>query len=166
MSKRRRKKQNKPNLPEATLERARRQAAVERGEMDAESVEEVEALEAAEVQAQAPEKEGGNGGSADTSANPFRTVPAKERRARTGTHTGEDGAVRRKRREGPAVRARQPTETLDHETLVHLLHNPTKTVTPAELQQEYGYVLADLRSMGILAAGLIVTLVVLAVIFV
>jgi hypothetical protein len=35
-------------------------------------------------------------------------------------------------------------------------------VTEEELRGHYGYVLADLRSMGLLAAGLMVALVILA----
>jgi hypothetical protein len=43
-----------------------------------------------------------------------------------------------------------------------LLHNPTKVVTEDQLRSEYGYVLADIRGMFALAAGLIVLLIALA----
>jgi len=42
------------------------------------------------------------------------------------------------------------------------LLNPTRIVSEGELRAEYSYVLRDLRSIGLLAAGLIIVLVVLA----
>jgi hypothetical protein len=48
----------------------------------------------------------------------------------------------------------------------NMLAHPTKIVTEAELHAQYGFVLKDLRNMGILAAGLMLSLVVLAIFFV
>jgi hypothetical protein len=53
-------------------------------------------------------------------------------------------------------------EKLSPEQVAKMLANPTKEVTEEDLRQQYGYVLADLRSMGILAASLMVALIVLA----
>ncbi len=43
-----------------------------------------------------------------------------------------------------------------------MLEHPTKFVTDAELKSHYSYVAEELRQVGIVAAGLIVALVVLA----
>ncbi len=43
-----------------------------------------------------------------------------------------------------------------------MLENPTLQVSEAELRQEYGYVISDLRSMAVLSIALVITLVVLA----
>jgi type II secretory pathway component PulF len=56
-------------------------------------------------------------------------------------------------REKPAI-----TQDLVNE----LLLNPTKQVTEEQLRADYSYVVADIRSMAILALGLIVLLIVLA----
>jgi hypothetical protein len=90
-----------------------------------------------------------------SSNNPYRTVSASERRAR------------RRAREGtPASQVKTPTEkataVLPQEMIEELLHNPTKMVTEEQLRGEYGYVVADIRNMGILAAGLVVLLIALA----
>jgi hypothetical protein len=89
-----------------------------------------------------------------SSNNPYRTVSASERRAR------------RRAREGtPASQVKTPTEkaaVLPQEMIEELLHNPTKVVTEEQLRGEYSYVVADIRNMGILAAGLVVLLIALA----
>jgi hypothetical protein len=54
-------------------------------------------------------------------------------------------------------------EEMSGEYVAHLLANPTKTVSEAELHAQYGFVLKDLRNMFILAGGLFGLLVVLAV---
>lgn len=43
-----------------------------------------------------------------------------------------------------------------------ILANPTRTVTEDELRQQYTYVLADLRSMGLLAGALFVLMILAA----
>ena len=42
------------------------------------------------------------------------------------------------------------------------LEHPTRVVTEEELSRDYGYVIKDLRSMGLLAAALIITMIVIA----
>jgi hypothetical protein len=48
------------------------------------------------------------------------------------------------------------------EIVANMLEHPTITVTEDQLRQEYGFVVNDLRSMGLTAIGLIVALAVLA----
>jgi hypothetical protein len=69
----------------------------------------------------------------------------------------------RRRKSNPAQleRSRKRGE-LDAETVRYMLENPTITVTEAQLREEYQHVLFDLRNMGILAAGLMILLVLLA----
>lgn len=87
------------------------------------------------------------------SNNPYRTVSASERRAR---RRARDGGAK----VSPAERAAAPE--LPPELVNEMLLNPTKVVTEDQLRNEYGYVLADIRSMALLAAGLVVLLVVMA----
>ena len=87
------------------------------------------------------------------SNNPYRTVSASERRAR------------RRAREGgpkPSASERASIPELPQDVVTELLMNPTKVVTEEQLRSEYGYVLADIRSMGILTGSLIVLLILLA----
>ncbi|MDQ7026549.1 MAG: hypothetical protein Q9P01_04595 [Anaerolineae bacterium] len=51
---------------------------------------------------------------------------------------------------------------LDGDTIRDMLENPTIAVSEEQLREEYQHVLVDLRNMGVLAAGLMVLLVVLA----
>ena len=53
-------------------------------------------------------------------------------------------------------------EEMTQEEVIYLLENPTKQVGEEELRQQYSYVLADLRNMGLLAAVLFVALIVVA----
>ncbi len=48
------------------------------------------------------------------------------------------------------------------DVVADILAHPTKIVTEDELRAQYGFVIADLRNMGLLALGLMVALVVLA----
>ncbi len=63
---------------------------------------------------------------------------------------------------GSSVRKRKNDDKMSPEMVADLLSNPTKEVTEEELRSHYSYVVADLRNMGLLAAGLMVALVVLA----
>jgi hypothetical protein len=90
---------------------------------------------------------------AASGSNPLRTVSASSRRAERAVRRGDV----------PAEASKKAAE-LDQATLAELLHNPTKFVSEEELRREYTYVLNDLKSMGILAAGLIVLLITLALV--
>jgi hypothetical protein len=137
-----------PNLPQETLERARRQAAIDRGELPTEPEPIAEPTPA--PRASATPK-------ADSIANPYRTVAASQRRA-VATARSTD---RRTRGNQIAGARNRPTE-LDAETISELLDNPTVFVSEEQLKAEYGFVVGDLRNMFGLAAGLMILLVVLA----
>ena len=79
----------------------------------------------------------------------FGARSAKERRA---ARAAASGSPRRERQE----------DVLRADVIANLLQNPTRTVSEETLKTEYSYIVADLRSMGVLAAGLVVLLVVLA----
>lgn len=146
MAKRRRKSANRANLPQETLERARRQAAIERGELAPEELDKsVEPAEAAGDVAP-PSK-------VEIPENPYKTASSRTRRVRSEAR----GVTR-----VTNTRTQRGDEPLDAETIADLLTNPTRIVSEEEMRAEYNYVLADLRSMGLLAAVLFVTLIVLA----
>lgn len=123
-----------PSIPRETLERARRQAGLEQASDSAPEPEPEPEVPAAE--------------------NPFRTISASQRRAQRAVRSGG-------RTSEPSRRTRA-ADKLDQESVAHLLHNPTRFVSEEELRRDYSYVLSDLRSMGLLAAGLVALLVVLA----
>lgn len=110
--------------------------------------------------------------------NPYSTVSASKRRAQRQAKMAQQAAARRslsitgsdtyaiqdeiaQRREKAAAAAKK-AQIDDAELTAQLLANPTKFVSEAELRADYAYVLKDLRSMGLLSAGLVVLLVVLA----
>lgn len=68
------------------------------------------------------------------------------------------GASRRRIRE----RKQLAYEEMTSEEIAERLSNPTRTVSEEELHAQYGYVLADLRSMGLLSALLFVALILIA----
>ena len=142
----RRTRSSSPNIPAETLERARRQAMIERGELppDPEPV-----ASPAPVETPAPPISAvpSDAASVPRTTNPYRTTTASQRRAATRARTGQG--------------TRQPA-ALTQEQIAELLHNPTRTVSEDELRRDYGYVLADIRNMGALALALIVLLIALA----
>lgn len=134
MSKRKNRKASAPNLPQETLERARQEAGLLPTPPDEAIEEAVEAV----VVAQAPE--------------------IKRSRDNLPPAQVNTSAPRRKSR-----RKQQLTyEEMTPEEVAEALANPTIIVTEEALREQYNYVLADLRSMGILAAALFVALIVIA----
>lgn len=85
--------------------------------------------------------------------NPFTTVAASKRRAARAARSGQPSQ---------AVTSAKHEHVLDQTMLADILAHPTKDVSEGELRQEYSYVLADIRSMAILAVSLFLLLVVLA----
>ena len=85
---------------------------------------------------------------------------------RAETVRASSGAARRvstaKRLREKNEEARKKALTADE--ISEILANPTKVVTEAELHQQYGYVLRDLRNMGVFAASSFLFLIILAVI--
>lgn len=127
MSKRR--ERGSQRLNRELLDRARRQAAAIEGEDAAEAQDEPEAAET-------PEE------SVETAAAPRRSSSGDVLTRRPST-------AKRLRARNESVRRKSLTAY----EIADLLHNPTKTVSEEELHAQYGFVLADLRSMGLLAAA-------------
>jgi hypothetical protein len=143
MSKRKNRKTSSPNLPDSVLERARQQLNEENGEAE----EPKAAAKPAPVKA-APAKAEPSTKRASSSATPY---PATANRR-----------ADRERDPLPSRASRSKVDTSDHDYIREKLAHPTRIVTEAELRHDYTYVVRDLRSMGLLAAGLLVALVVLA----
>ncbi len=133
MSKRKNRNQS-PNIPQSTLDRARQQLGQTEEPIAPEP--EVKVEKAARV----VEK-----------AQPVAAArPAVERRprpARTGTGTARTTSRKEDKHDISYIRQR--------------LANPTRMVSEAELKAEYGYVMTDLRTMGLLATILVIALVVI-----
>ncbi|MCY3717969.1 MAG: hypothetical protein OXG07_00240 [Anaerolineaceae bacterium] len=111
-----RRRTRRPNLPQDTLARARREAGLE----------------------EAP-----------------AAAPQARRRSE-----GERGAGRSARR----ARSLRAGEELTQEEIAERLANPVRQVSEGQLRAQYGYVIADLRSMGLLALGLFVLMIAAALV--
>jgi hypothetical protein len=116
------------------LERARQQARAIEAEEE-ESVETVSAPPAAESQ------------------------PGAVRQPAQGTQRRSVSTAKRLRERNEEARKK----SLTAEDISQMLANPTKIITEAELRAQYGFVLRDLRSMGILAGASFLFLIALAV---
>ena len=60
------------------------------------------------------------------------------------------------------ARSLRAGEALTQEEIAERLANPLRQVSEGELRAQYGYVIADLRSMGLLALGLFVLMILAA----
>ena len=154
MSKRRNRKVRQPNIPEDTLRRARQEAGLEPVDAEDEIAEAEPEAPPAPVPAPVIARP-----APPTAAVPPR-APSTRRQSAAREAAGSTSARRRRRAD------KVNFEELTHEEVMELLDNPTKTVTEAELHAQYGYVLADLRSMFALAAVLFVVMIVVALVFV
>ena len=141
MSKRKKKSTSGPDLPQAALERARKQSRGEEVEQDA-----------VEEKPKAPEKKVERRVESRTTQGPT----AASRRAAAPTTT------RRPQQPASAQRRTSKEKTLSNAMIQDMLEHPTKYVSEEQLREEYGFVLADLRSMALLSATLFVVLVILA----
>jgi hypothetical protein len=134
MSKRRNRNSN-ANIPQETLERARQQAAAANTNVNAAADDdEPEVVE----------------------SKPARVEPAAPRARSTASAAARRGSG------AQSVRKRKSDDKMSPEIVADILAHPTKVVTEDELRSQYGFVIADLRNMGLLALGLMVALVVLA----
>jgi len=130
MSKRKNRNQS-PNIPQSTLDRARQQLG--------QTEEKVEA--AAEVKVEKAVR-------AVEKAEPVLAARPAVSRPRPARPAGTTRAPRKEDKHDMAyIRAR--------------LANPTRIVTEADLKAEYAYVMTDLRTMGILATILVIALIVI-----
>ena len=87
--------------------------------------------------------------------------------ATSATSASESASQRRRRRrdlQSVQLERRKGEGALEAEYVADVLANPSKIVTEAELRADYGFVIKDLRNMGILAAGLFVALVVVSLV--
>ncbi len=125
-------RRKKPNISQAVLEQARQTAAGE-------------GAGASETEATAQETAAADVGASAAAAE----APRRQRRRRRDLQ-----AVQLERRKDEGA--------LDAEYVADLLANPTKEVSEEELRADYGFVIKDLRNMGILAAGLFVALVLIS----
>jgi hypothetical protein len=107
--------------------------------------------------------------------NPPKTTPVSvtgsrrsERRAASGGQglRGSRRYTSSTTRKGEPPRLVRTNKELSAGETEELLANPTKIVTETELHTQYGYVLADIRNMGLLAGALFGMLIVLALFFV
>lgn len=135
MSKRRN-REKQPNLPKATLDRAREQAGLP-----------VDRTAEPEQPAQTQKP--------TSAAKPV---------AASGDTRGEkpkspSAAARRRKITAAQLERSQKRGENTYEMVQYLLANPTKDVTESQLREEYGYVLRDLRNMGLLAAVLVIALI-------
>ncbi|MBA3867922.1 MAG: hypothetical protein ABI970_11180 [Chloroflexota bacterium] len=134
MSKRKNRNQS-PNIPQSTLDRARQQLGQAADEEAVEAVPEVKAAPARVIEKAEPV----------VAARP--AVERRPRPARTSTTTSRSTSRKEDKHDMNYIRQR--------------LANPTRIVTEADLKAEYSYVMTDLRTMGILATILVIALVVI-----
>ena len=145
-----RKSRNKtPNLPKATLERAREQAGLP---PEADDIEEADVPEAVSSPA------------APVASSPAAAKPAAARSSKAA-NGGTNGPRRKPRLTAAQLERSKQRGEVDHELTEYLLENPTKVVTEEQMHDEYSFVLKDLRNMFALAAVLIVIMIGLVSIF-
>lgn len=131
MSKRKNRNQS-PNIPQSTLDRARQQL----GQTEEPVAPEVKVEKAARTIERA-----------DLIVAARPVTERRPRPVRPAASTPRTTSRKEDKHDMAYIRAR--------------LANPTRIVTEAQLKQEYGYVVSDLRSMGILATILVIALIVI-----
>ena len=140
MAKRKKRRGKSPNISQAAIERARQQ-------IDPTETDDAAPSDESEAEEVVAEK-------AATSVDEPESREVRRARRREHRQQAQPGAFQ--------YSQRRKKEDMDSAEIEQMLANPTKFVTEEELQAEYHYVIADLRSMGLLAAGLMVFLVALA----
>ena len=92
-------------------------------------------------------------------------APARESSTPTPAAAAPKQPPRRRRALQAAQLERRKDEgALDADYVAELLANPTKVVTEDDLRADYGFVIKDLRNMGILAAGLFIALIIVSLV--
>lgn len=71
---------------------------------------------------------------------------------------------RRRALQAAQLERRKDEGALDAEYVAERLANPTKVVTAEDLRADYGFVIKDLRNMGLLAAALFIALIVVSLV--
>ena len=85
--------------------------------------------------------------------------PAGASSTAAATTASKQPQRRRRALQSAQLERRKDEGALDAEYVAELLTNPTKVVTEDDLRADYGFVIKDLRNMGILAACLFIALV-------
>lgn len=140
MSKRKSRKSSSPNIPEETLQRARQEAGLAPKPQPEEAQPDEEDVE---IEAAAPAV----------------SIPRTEAPRRRDLSAQ---SVKRKAK----PRRPQNYQEMSPEDVAYALEHPTKIVSEDALREQYSYVLADLRSMAILAAVLFLALIVIAAVII
>lgn len=151
-----RSKSKKPNLPQVAIDRARREV----GGDDVDEANEPVA-EAAPVE-ETPEPEAEESTSESTSAEERAARRAERRASRRSKSTRVSASGRTRSRPVSVSAVRRNSDELDNTIIEQMLANPTKTVSVEQMQEEYSYVLRDLRNMFFLTIILMIALVALA----
>ncbi len=98
----------------------------------------------------------------ETSAPAPRTRPSNSARRSGDRKSVGARSARERRATRSSTSARRSSGELSQDVISEMLENPTIEVSEDELRHEYGFVIADLRSMGLLSVALIVALFALA----
>ena len=131
-----------PNIPQATLDRARQQLG---GDAVPAPDEPVEAVEA------------------EIKPEPVKAAPVPSSRvAAQRAVSSPRSRANANRRVQSAQSKGGHKELLDTEMVKNRLLHPTRIVTEDQLREEYGYVISDLRTIAIIAVAMVVLMVVLA----
>ena len=146
MSKRKKRGSKSPNLPQEVLDRARAQA---KGETYVPDYDAPDASDDVAEEVIEAEEEVTAAKSSRSSASDIRSRRGSSRR-----RSAPAAAQYSKRRGGDVA--------IGSDAMQQLLTKPTKFVSEEELRSEYGYVVADIRNMFLLAGALMVLLVILA----
>jgi hypothetical protein len=128
-----------PNIPQATLDRARQQIS---GDAPLEPVEAVEEA-AAEAKVESV-----------TLTNPPPRPAARI--------SASSSRTRGTRRTQPAQAKGGRKEAMGTDIVRNRLLHPTRVVTENQLREEYGYVMRDLRMIGLISIAMIVLMIVVA----
>lgn len=99
-------------------------------------------------------------GSADAAPTRESSDPAPA----AGTAMPKQPPRRRRALQAAQLERRKDEGALEAEYVAELLANPTKVVTEDDLRADYGFVIKDLRNMGILAAGLFIALIIVSLV--
>lgn len=83
---------------------------------------------------------------------------------RSPTAAAKPPPRRRRALQAAQLERRKGEGALEGEYIAELLANPTKVVTEDDLRADYGFVIKDLRNMGILAAGLFIALILISLV--
>ena len=89
-------------------------------------------------------------------------TPAKT--AAAASSTAPSKPRRRRALQAAQLERRKDEGALDAEYVAERLANPTKIVTEDDLRADYGFVIIDLRNMGLLAAALFIALVIVSLV--